>query len=120
MRNVQTLGYIASLYGNKSIGAVKAEIERYAGWASKANGISVNGIFFDESPTTMDEKYFSYLAEWQKVVKGTRGLGKGITGASKMQGFAQDTDKASNQSRPACRFEILRGRRHNCSTRKHV
>jgi len=45
--NVNTVGYVKTNYGNKTINDVKAEIDVYNSWSG---GIRPKGLFFDQTP----------------------------------------------------------------------
>lgn len=47
--NVQTVGYIDTIYGNKTVAAVNRETDIYASWAHYAAAdIAIGGIYFDD------------------------------------------------------------------------
>ncbi|EPE28049.1 hypothetical protein GLAREA_04840 [Glarea lozoyensis ATCC 20868] len=79
-KNIQTLGYVATNYTNKGLDNVLEEIGLYANWSSNWNDsrISVDGIFFDETPGLYDWRKFAYLETAQKAVKSLPGLGQQI------------------------------------------
>lgn len=55
--NVSLLGYVHCTYGQRSVEVIEAEIETYARWAVESedgDGVTVDGIFFDEVPTDED------------------------------------------------------------------
>ncbi|KAI1369893.1 Spherulation-specific family 4-domain-containing protein [Xylaria arbuscula] len=62
--NVQTIGYVHTLYGSADMDELQANITTWVGWGSADNNggssaTAVSGIFFDESST--DD--FDYLSE---------------------------------------------------------
>ena len=59
--NVNTVGYVATSYGNKNISAVNAETDVYASWAgySGAN-IAIGGVYFDEVSSEETDTIYSY------------------------------------------------------------
>lgn len=49
--NVHTLGYVHTSYNQRTLADVKTDVAAWAGWNTyKAQNISVNGVFFDETP----------------------------------------------------------------------
>ncbi|KAK6348720.1 hypothetical protein TWF718_006507 [Orbilia javanica] len=48
--NAEVFGYVHQSYGNRPITDVKADLSAYAAWRAPKIGISIDGIFFDESP----------------------------------------------------------------------
>lgn len=73
--NIRTLGYVATNYTTKALNSVLAEIETYAAWPRVANNtkLRVDGIFFDETPSTYDAFKYNYLTRASQAVKnGTR------------------------------------------------
>jgi len=83
--NVQTLGYIATTFGQRPIAEVKAGIDQYAtwttqtGWSGAVDDISVDGIFFDETDTDPSKlDYNKEIAQYARTVLAGR---PGATGA---------------------------------------
>ncbi|PSN59492.1 hypothetical protein BS50DRAFT_508298 [Corynespora cassiicola Philippines] len=73
--NIRTLGYVATNYTTKSIDNVLKEIDAYANWPKTANNtkLKVDGIFFDETPSTYNVGQYEYLKKASQAVKnGTR------------------------------------------------
>ncbi|KAK6519226.1 hypothetical protein TWF281_003062 [Arthrobotrys megalospora] len=48
--NAQVFGYVHQSYGNRPVKDVQADLLAYAAWKAPKIGISVDGVFFDESP----------------------------------------------------------------------
>ncbi|OAL44063.1 hypothetical protein IQ07DRAFT_551085 [Pyrenochaeta sp. DS3sAY3a] len=69
--NIRTLGYVATHYAEKDIGQVLAEIDQYARWPKITNitKMRVDGIFFDETPSTYDADDYDYLKKASQAVK---------------------------------------------------
>ncbi len=63
---VQTLGYVYTSYGSRSLRTVKSDIDKYYKW------YGVNGIFFDEVSTDCS-KASSYYKDLYNYVKGKGG-----------------------------------------------
>jgi len=60
--NVQTLGYIHTTWAARDIEEVKREIDAYAGLSSYVDSdISMDGIFFDETPSRSSNETSEYL-----------------------------------------------------------
>lgn len=59
--NVNTVGYVATSYGNKDVSTVNAETDVYASWAgySGAN-IAIGGIYFDEVSSEETSSIYSF------------------------------------------------------------
>lgn len=73
--NIRTLGYVATNYATKNLSSVLAEIDTYANWPKMANNtkLKVDGIFFDETPSTYESYKYDYLSKASTAVKnGTR------------------------------------------------
>ncbi|KAF2465111.1 uncharacterized protein BDR25DRAFT_241091 [Lindgomyces ingoldianus] len=73
--NIRTLGYVATNYTKKDLKDVLAEIATYANWEKVANDtkMKIDGIFFDETPSTYDSSKYEYLKKASQAVKnGTR------------------------------------------------
>jgi len=69
--NIRTLGYVATHYAHKDIGAVLDEIETYAAWPRDANATQfrVDGIFLDETPSAYDAGAYQYLERAEQAVR---------------------------------------------------
>lgn len=69
--NIRTLGYVATHYAEKDIDAILAEIDTYAKWPKISNitKVRVDGIFFDETPSTFDPDDYQYLKRAQQAVR---------------------------------------------------
>ncbi|KAF1952798.1 hypothetical protein CC80DRAFT_478866 [Byssothecium circinans] len=69
--NIRTLGYVATNYTTKSLNKVLSEIDTYASWPYITNNtkIKVDGIFFDETPSTYDADKYKYLKTASQAVK---------------------------------------------------
>ncbi|KAL5113581.1 hypothetical protein ACEQ8H_008529 [Pleosporales sp. CAS-2024a] len=61
--NIRTLGYVATDYADKPIDDLLAEIDMYSQWPQMSNktNFRVDGIFLDETPSTYDADYYTYL-----------------------------------------------------------
>jgi hypothetical protein len=73
--NIRTLGYVATNYTNKIIDDVLADINTWAMWPNTFNNtkLKIDGIFFDETPSTYNPSAYKYLDRASKAVKnGTR------------------------------------------------
>ena len=73
--NIRTLGYVATNYTTKPLNDVLKEIDTYAAWPRVSNDtkLRVDGIFFDETPSTYDPFKYNYLSHASQAVKnGTR------------------------------------------------
>ncbi|CBX95785.1 hypothetical protein IAQ61_004619 [Plenodomus lingam] len=69
--NIRTLGYVATHYLDKEIETVFAEIDTYAKWPTVSNisKMRVDGIFFDETPSSFDPQGYEYLQRAQSAVR---------------------------------------------------
>lgn len=57
--NVKTVGYVDTVYGNKTVAKVNSETDVYASWAHYANAdIAIGGIYFDD--VSMTSSMYSY------------------------------------------------------------
>jgi hypothetical protein len=62
--NVELVGYVHVLWGERDASELTAEIDTYAGWAQyagSAGSIAMDGIFFDEAPSADDDALVSYM-----------------------------------------------------------
>jgi hypothetical protein len=72
--NVNTLGYVHTSYGNRSLSDISSDIDTYQNWSTYTNSnISLNGIFVDESPTSLD--FLDYMTTIHDKVKSTMTTG---------------------------------------------
>jgi hypothetical protein len=72
--NVNTLGYVHTSYGNRSLFDISSDIDTYESWSTYTNSnISLNGIFIDETPASLD--YLSYMTTIHDKVKSTMTTG---------------------------------------------
>ena len=62
--NVNTIGYVDTAYGNKTIATVNSETDVYASWANYGNAdIAIGGIYFDDvSITSSRYSYYETVA----------------------------------------------------------
>ncbi|KAI4953745.1 hypothetical protein J4E91_002593 [Alternaria rosae] len=69
--NIRTLGYVATDYADKPIESLLAEIDTYARWPQVTNitKMRVDGIFLDETPSTLDEDDYEYLKTANQAIK---------------------------------------------------
>ncbi|EMD85171.1 hypothetical protein COCC4DRAFT_85225 [Bipolaris maydis ATCC 48331] len=69
--NIRTLGYVATHYTQKTIDDVLAEIDTYSNWPYVTNvtRMRVDGIFFDETPSTFTPESYAYLERATYAVK---------------------------------------------------
>jgi hypothetical protein len=71
--HVQTLGYIRTDGGARDNGTVRAEIATYSGW-SRFQDLSLNGIFFDQTPYKDDGNASEYLRDISATVRHSAGF----------------------------------------------
>lgn len=69
--NIRTLGYVATNYTNRPIDEVIIDINTYASWSGTSNNthMSVDGIFFDETPALYVAEKYEYLKNLSQKVK---------------------------------------------------
>jgi len=69
--NIRTLGYVATHYSDKNIDDVLAEIDVYSKWPKLTNDtkMRVDGIFFDETPSTYEADDLAYLKRASQAVR---------------------------------------------------
>ncbi|RDW68149.1 hypothetical protein BP6252_09545 [Coleophoma cylindrospora] len=61
--NATLLGYVHTMYGSREETAVNGDIDVYHGWKDfAASDISIDGIFFDEAPSSYTSELFSYMS----------------------------------------------------------
>ena len=88
--NVQTVGYVATNYCKRSIEEVFNDISAYAKWPStySISGLSISGIFFDETPNKFSKETKDYLDKITVRVKDTHGiLGNKVVGLALLKNF---------------------------------
>lgn len=74
-KNIRTLGYVATNYAGKDLTSLLAEIDTWARLPVVTNNtkLRVDGIFFDETPSTYTSYKYDYLRTASQAVKnGTR------------------------------------------------
>ncbi|KAH7398537.1 Spherulation-specific family 4-domain-containing protein [Pyrenochaeta sp. MPI-SDFR-AT-0127] len=72
--NVQTLGYISTEGGNRDNETVRYEIARYAGWSNVSDTLSLDGIYFDQTPFKDEENARVYLKNISATVRHSEGF----------------------------------------------
>lgn len=76
--NVTTIGYVRVDYCKKPLHDACEEIDRFAGWVTKHGsdvpGLSVDGIYVDETPNHCSAGRKLYLEALHKHIKGKDGL----------------------------------------------
>lgn len=55
---------------------MNADIDTYASWPSKNPSIYVDGIFFDEAPSSADQSSLTYMQTAVAYSRGKKGIGK--------------------------------------------
>ncbi|KAL6703067.1 hypothetical protein ACN47E_010274 [Coniothyrium glycines] len=75
--NIRTLGYVATHYADKDIEDVLAEISLYARWPqlTEITKMRMDGIFFDETPSTFDIDDYEYLKRASQAVRNSTSFG---------------------------------------------
>ncbi|CAD0084983.1 unnamed protein product [Aureobasidium vineae] len=72
--NVNTLGYVHTSYGNRSLSDISSDIDTYQSWSTYTNSnISLNGIFVDETPASLDD--YDYMETIYNKIKSTMSHG---------------------------------------------
>lgn len=69
--NVRTVGYINTKGGKRDIGTVNHEVGTYSGWSGRPD-LALNGIFFDQTPSTGSIETNSYLNNISATVKHSK------------------------------------------------
>ena len=66
LKNVKSLGYVATFFGFNALDQVKTQIDAWKGWATyKKSNIAVSGIFFDEAPSS-NLTYMKIVAQYAR------------------------------------------------------
>lgn len=73
--NVAVVGYVSTAYANRQYSNVLEDVMIYAGWRLEDDGLSVRGIFFDETPNQWTESNALFLGNLNTAVKGCPSLG---------------------------------------------
>ncbi|WOO86363.1 Spherulin-4 [Vanrija pseudolonga] len=69
--NISVVGYVHCSYCARDSAAVKADIDRYAGWETASKGLlRVQGIFIDEAPWNPDLR--GHLAAYAHCIRSAR------------------------------------------------
>lgn len=71
--NVESLGYVRTGYGTRTIADVASDINKYAGW-SATQGLGMEGIFFDESPYNYSAANVDFMQAANQAVINATGL----------------------------------------------
>ena len=72
--NVNTLGYVHTSYGKRSLSDISSDIDTYESWSTYTNSnISLNGIFVDETPASLD--FLDYMTSINDKIKSTMTTG---------------------------------------------
>lgn len=79
--NVRTVGYVRTNYTVRPISEVKSDIDSYATWPSMNPVIYVDGIFFDEAPSSANQSSLAYMQAAVSYSHGKKdsGIGKNST-----------------------------------------
>ncbi|OJJ45020.1 hypothetical protein ASPZODRAFT_70711 [Penicilliopsis zonata CBS 506.65] len=72
--NVQTVGYVRTRYATRNITVVEEEVGVYARWADNSSSLAMDGIFFDEVPSTYSAAAETYLNTIDAKVRAADGL----------------------------------------------
>ena len=75
--NVRTVGYVSTSWANRPLSSALQDISTYAGWAknSSVQGLSVQGIFFDETPSIYTTTGADFLNSLAAAINFLPGLG---------------------------------------------
>jgi Spherulation-specific family 4 len=75
--NVRTVGYISTNWGNRALPLALKDISTYSGWSknSAVPGLSVQGIFLDETPAVYTPSGLKFLNTVDAAIKFQPGLG---------------------------------------------
>jgi len=76
MSNALTVGYVRTNYTNRNISDVLDDVKTYASWDQVAANCTLQGIFFDETPSTFNVKVGTYMAQIDGFVKQSQGFGE--------------------------------------------
>jgi hypothetical protein len=80
--NVRTIGYVSTAWTTRNLSAVLDDIAKYGGWASENSSLTLQGIFFDETPSIFDRAGAGYLDTIGTAVKASDSLGQRLVGQS--------------------------------------
>jgi hypothetical protein len=77
--NVKTLGYVSTAYTKRDLELVQKDIRTYSAWQTQAvQGLSVKGIFFDETPSQWDAQTAEFLRLAHREAREAKGFGESI------------------------------------------
>jgi Spherulation-specific family 4 len=75
--NVRTVGYVSTSWASRPLSSALQDISTYSGWPknSTVQGLSVQGIFFDETPSVYNASGANFLNSAAAAIKFQPGLG---------------------------------------------
>jgi Spherulation-specific family 4 len=81
--NVRLVGYVHTLWAKRDLSMVIKDLDRYARWpeCSGLPGLSVKGVFVDETPNQYSAEAEAYLAQLRAHVKKMPGGDQNVVGA---------------------------------------
>jgi hypothetical protein len=91
-KNVKTIGYVRTGYATRNISTVLAEVNIFAGWASKSPELAMDGIFFDEAPHQYVADAVTFMETVTKAVKNNKSGLKVPKMVSKLHSFLPRRD----------------------------
>ncbi|KAF2638318.1 hypothetical protein P280DRAFT_520336 [Massarina eburnea CBS 473.64] len=72
--NVRVVGYVPTTWCMKNLSLVLYEIAAYSRWGELDSSLALNGIFFDETPTSFTTENMSFLRRITNAVRASPGL----------------------------------------------
>ncbi|QIW95853.1 hypothetical protein AMS68_001371 [Peltaster fructicola] len=72
--NVKTIGYVPTNYTVRNINDVVNDVNVYANWSKANTQLTLNGIFFDESPFEYNDDIVAYVSTIRDAVNNADGI----------------------------------------------
>jgi len=70
------VGHVDVSYGNASIQGVTNQVDQFASWGATASNLTLDGIFFDQTPAGASNAEVEYLSQITQHAKNRQNLGK--------------------------------------------
>jgi len=96
LKHVVLVGYIDVDDGNQAVEVVQAQIDRYANLRNTASNLTLDGVYFDQTPSEGSNTDVEYLKQITSYAKNSHNLGAN---------FVSNSPLPSNP-----RWFIIRGR----------
>jgi Spherulation-specific family 4 len=75
LKNVLLVGYIDVNYGSQSVEDVQAQIDQYANLGNTASNLTLDGVYFDQTPSGGSDAESEYLTKITSYAKNSHNFG---------------------------------------------